>query len=411
MSATPGAIIRRGGISRTVFVISLIVVAAASGLTGYFLPGLLAPGKTTITLNGDGATFPFPFLSAAAGNYTASHSGTHINYQPVGSGQGVSDFTSKIVDFAASDRPMTDTQRTNAPNALHIPEVVGAVAIAYRIKNASTADPKSVFYTIPKGLVLNITVAARIFGGQITYWNDTSIQQLNPGIKQFLPGDSVYGLIKLVTRGDGSGTAFIFSSYLNQSNIYLPGSFPSSIGVSTLPTWPSNTAGGLIQAQGNQGVAAVVQRTLGTIGFVELNYAISASPPITYSFVTNLASGNPIQPSLSSVADAVANPPVGLVYPNGNASWTKVSLINSPSGQAYPITGITYVLVYSELRVIPGMTQAKAAALVDFLWFLVHAGQQQAAPLSYSQLPSALVTIDENSINSITFNGVKVGHS
>jgi phosphate transport system substrate-binding protein len=398
MSVTPGAIVRRGGISRTVFVISLIVVAAASGLTGYFLPGLLKPGTTTITINGDGATFPFPFLSAVAANYTSSHSNIHINYQAVGSTQGVTDFTSKIVDFAASDRPMTDTQRGNAPNALHIPEVVGAVAIAYRVKNNSANAP------LPKGLVISNDVAAQIFDGSITYWNDSRIKAINPTFAPWLPGDNLYGLIKLVVRGDGSGTAFIFSSYLNQSSQWPHSSIPPA----TLPNWPSNTPGGLIQAQGNAGVASVVQRTYGTIGFVELNYAISATPPITYAFVVNIASSNPIEPTLASVADAVANPPVGLVYPNGNASWSKVSLINSPDPQAYPITGLTYVLVYQELSVLPGMTQAKATALVDFLWFLIHTGQNQAAPLSYSTLPSAVVTIDENSINAITFNGVRV---
>lgn len=398
MSATPGAIVRRGGISRTIFVISLVVVAVASGLTGYFLPGLLTPGKTTITLNGDGATFPFPFLSAVGANYSASHPNDHINYQAVGSTQGVSDFTKKIVDFAASDRPMTDTQRTNAPNALHIPEVVGAVAIGYRVKNNSANAP------LPKGLILSNDVAAQIFDGSITYWNDSRIQAINPTFARWLPGDAVNGPIKLVVRGDGSGTAFIFSSYLNQSAQWPHSSIPPS----TLPNWPATV---YVYAQGNTGVASVLQRTYGTIGFVELNYAISASPPIPYSFVVNLVSGNPIEPTLASVGTAVANPPVGLVYPNGNASWSSVSLINSPNGQAYPITGLTYVLVYQELNVVPGMTQAKAAVLVDFLWFLVHAGQNQAAPLYYSSLPSTVVTIDEHSINSITFNGTVVGHS
>jgi phosphate transport system substrate-binding protein len=398
MSATPGAIVRRGGISRTIFVVSLVVVAAASGLTGYFLPGLLKPGATTITVNGDGATFPYPFLSAVGANYSSIHPNIHINYLSVGSTQGVTDFTSKIVDFAASDRPMTDTQRGNAPNALHIPEVVGAVAIGYRVKNASSSAP------LPKGLNMTNDVAAQIFDGTITYWNDSRIQAINPGFAKWLPGDNVNGLIKLVVRGDGSGTAYIFSSYLNQSSQWPHSTIPPS----TLPNWPSTTPTGLIQAQGNTGVASVLQRTYGTIGFVELNYAIAAVPAITYSYVVNLVSGNPIAPTLASVAAAVANPPVGLVYPNGNASWSKVSLINSPNGQAYPITGLTYVLVYQELSVVPDMTQAKAAALVDFLWFLVHNGQTQAGPLYYSQLPSAVVTIDENSINAITFNGVKV---
>lgn len=398
MSATPGAIVRRGGISKAVFVVSLVIVAAASGASGYFLPGLLAPSKTTITLNGDGATFPYPFLSAVSSNYTGSHSSTHINYQPVGSTQGVKDFTAKIVDFAASDRPMTDSQRSSAQNALHIPEVVGAVAVAYRVKNSSANAP------LPTGLVLNNTVAAKIFNGDIQYWNDSAIRELNPNLAKWLPGqsDPTYGPIKLVTRGDGSGTAFIFSFYLNQSGIC-----PCTFGVpSTLPSWPSTTVGGLIQAQGNQGVAAVVQRTYGTIGFVELNYVLSASPAINYAYVLNKNSGNPIVPTLTSVSAAVASPPATTVIPNGNQSWTGVSLTNSPDGTAYPIVGYTYVLVYQELSVIPGMTQVKAAALVDFLWFLVHDGQQQAAPLSYAQLPPAVVKIDEASIRAITFNGV-----
>jgi phosphate transport system substrate-binding protein len=238
MSATPGAIVRKGGISRTIFVISLVIVAAISGLTGYFLPGLFHATSSTTTLNGAGSTFVYPLISAMNTNYTKINPNIQINYQAVGSGTGINDLEGKLVDFGASDAPLSSgsggqyakLNQTSTP--LTIPDTIGAVVVAYNLPGISS------------GLYLNANVTAEIFQGNITTWNDPAIATLNPSLT--LPSN----LITLAHRSDSSGTTFVFSGYLKSSPFW-------KLGQAKTISWPASSIG----ANGNTGVAAVVQGT------------------------------------------------------------------------------------------------------------------------------------------------------
>ncbi len=334
----------------------------------------VTPGTTT--LNGAGATFPYPFLNATIAYYTTNiRTNVKINYQAVGSGQGISSLTSKTVDFAASDSPLSDSQRNAAPNTLHIPETIGAVTLAYNLPGISG------------GLNLTGQVIANIFLGTITSWNDPAITALNPGIT--LPNHA----ITTVHRSDGSGTTNIFTRYLCN----VSSTWNSAVGFGTQVQWPGTNA---IGQSGNAAVASTVNQTQYAIGYVELTYALQNG--MNVASVQN-PSGNYVAPSLASTATAVQSG--ASVLPSGDQSWYTVSLLNTGDSQAYPIVGFTYLLVYKELNVIPAMDQNKATQLVQFIWYVVHDGQQLSPGLQYAQLPANVVQIDEASINLITFNG------
>jgi phosphate ABC transporter phosphate-binding protein len=298
-----------------------------------------------------------------------------VDYSGVGSGTGISDLEAKTMDFAASDAPLGASDMAKAPDALHIPETIGAVTIAYNLPGVST------------GLHLTGKVIADIFQGKVTMWNAPEIQSINSNI--VLPANP----ISVVHRSDGSGTTFIFTGYLSISS----SDWNSSIGQAKVVAWPANEVG----ANGNTGVATVVQGTPYMIGYVELAYALQNN--MTVAAVQN-PSGNWVMPSLNSIQDAVQyDASTGL--PAGDQSWANVNLLNAPEAQAYPIVSFTYLLVYKELNVIPGMTQARATALVQFLWWVIHDGQNLSPSLEYVTLPSSVVKIDEATIQSMTFNG------
>jgi phosphate transport system substrate-binding protein len=332
-----------------------------------------------MVLNGAGATFPQPFLSATITTYTRDvRTNVTINYQGVGSGQGIQSLTSKTVDFAGSDAPLTDSQRDAAPNTLHIPETIGAVTLAYNLPD------------ITGGLNLSGQVIANIFLGAITYWNDSAITTLNPGTT--LPNHA----ITTVHRSDGSGTTNIFTRYL--SNVSL--TWNNTVGFGTSVQWPAPAGSNALGASGNANVASNVNQTQYAIGYVELAYALQNS--MTVASVQNPA-GYYIAPSLASTTAAAQSGASSL--PAGNQSWYNVSLLNTANPQAYPIVGFTYLLVYKELNVIPGMDKNKATELVQYLWYVVHEGQQLAPALEYASLPANVVQIDETTIQSITFYG------
>jgi phosphate transport system substrate-binding protein len=395
MTNVPGQIVRRGGISRTVFIISLVVVAAASGLSGYFINGFLHPPPGTITLNGEGSTFVNPLLTAMDANYTRANPAVQINYQALGSTAGVNALTSQTVDFGASDAPLTSTQSLAIPTALTIPDTIGAVVIAYNI-------PINVTYSIHKGLYLNSTLAAHIFQGDITNWNDSRLipaiknnPNIPPGV--YLPNQP----ITVVHRGDGSGTTFVFSGYLLSSGVW---NGPQSKSIAS-KYWAPNALG----PNGNQGVASAIALHAFSLGYVELAYALSAIPPMSYAFMFN-PNTTPVpwvEPTLSSTSLAASSLSASYL-PAGNGNWTSINLLNSPTAGAYPIVTFSYMMVYKELNIYgSSMNQARAQALVNYLWFVVHSpgGQDQAKALSYVALPSIVVTNAEATIRSITYNG------
>ena len=379
MTSVPGQIVRRGGISRTVFVISLVIVAVAAGLGGYFTNAFLNPGTPTIQLSGAGSSLVYPLLSQWASNYHGLHSNIQINYQSVGSGTGVTDFTNKVVDFAGTDAapvPFGSTGSTLQNATLTIPETIGAVTLAYNIPG------------VPTGLHLNENVTAKIFNGAITYWNDSSIMALNNGLN--LP----YNPITTVHRSDSSGTTFIFEGYLLKSSFwpFIPQS----------KSWPSGAGGTSLAGAQNNGVATDVLTTPNSIGYVEVAYALQNNMNVAY--VQNQARSSYIRPTLANITAAVSSADVSSL-PTGLQDWSAVSLILQPGANSYPIVSFTYIIVYQQLNVRPLMTLDKAKALVDFIWYMVHEGQSAGVSLNYATLPGSIVTIDETSIKSITYNG------
>jgi phosphate transport system substrate-binding protein len=366
----------------------IIIIAGIFAFTSLSQPGtspspsvtptpIGTPTKTPgpATLNGAGATFPFPFLNATITKYTSEvRSNVQINYQAVGSGQGISSLTTKTVDFAGSDAPLTASQRTAAPNILHIPETIGAVTLAYNLPGTTG------------GLHLSGQVIADIYLGIITSWNDPAITALNAGT--ILPDHG----ITAVHRSDSSGTTNVFTKYLTSVST----TWTSQIGSGTSVQWT-----GGIGASGNSAVAGTVNSTEYAIGYVELAYALSNG--MTVAAIQNPA-GNFITPSLASTTMAVqSGASQGL--PAGSEDWSTVSLLNTADPQAYPVVSFTYLMVYKELNVVPGMDQSKATQLVQYIWYVVHDGQQLAPSLQYAQLPPNIVQIDESAIQSVTFNG------
>ena len=388
MTTVPGAIVRRGGISRTVFIISLVAVAAISGVTGFVIQGILHPAPATITLNGAGSTFVNPIITAINANYTKANPSIQVNYQSIGSGAGITALGQRTVDFGASDAPLTNTQILATPNALTIPDTIGAVVVAYNI-------PINATYSIHKGLHLNVTVTAQIFQGSVTYWDDPGIVALN---QNSLPsGVSLpHNLITVVHRFDSSGTTFVFTGYLSSSPVWTGGQSKQPKSTAWAP--------GALAPNGNQGVASVIQTVSNTIGYVELNYALSATPPIPYASLWNPnGSGSYVEPTLSSSGLAASSLPS---LPAGSGNWTSINLLNSSNPGAYPVVTFSYIMVYQELNVYgSAMNQARAQALVNYLWFVVHDGQNQATILSFVALPLTVVGNAEASIRSITYNG------
>ncbi len=363
-------------VALAVAVIAVIVVAVFAYINSQ---SPSSEGLQPAALHGAGATFPAPFINATI-QYYQSHIRTNvqIDYQGVGSGQGVTSFTNRVVDFAGSDAPLTASQRQAAPNALHIPETIGAITVAYNLPSISTS-------------VLNLTgpVVADIYLGVIANWNDVAISSLNPGIT--LPDHS----IGVVYRSDASGTTNWFTKYL----CLVSSQWNNTIHSGTTVEWPVGSG-----APGNSGVATQVNTTQYSVGYVELAYAIKNG--MTVAALKNPA-GHYVLPSLASTTAAASSLPTSGL-PSGSDSWENVNILNSPGGQAYPIVTPTYLLVYKDLKTVTGMDINKATQLVQYLWYVVHGGQQLARALEYATLPQNIVQIDEATLNSITFDGQPV---
>jgi phosphate transport system substrate-binding protein len=332
--------------------------------------------QSQVTLNGAGATFPFPLLDTWRVAYQKVHPNVNINYQSIGSGGGVKQFTAKTVDFGASDAPLNAGERQAAPGAVQIPETIGSVAVAYNIPGIPT-----------KTLKFTGQVLADIFQGKITKWNDPQIKALNPGVN--LPNAN----IAVVHRSDGSGTTYVWTSYLSSHSPQ----WNQTVGASKSVPWPVGIA-----APGNEGVANTIKGSPNTIGYVELNYALTTGMP--YALIQN-AAGKFVAPSLNSTQQAVSNAPVATNLPAGDQSWTRVSMLNSPGSTTYPIATFTYLLLPKDMSTNPSLDQTKAKALVDFISWAITDGQKLAPNLGYVPLPAEVVKHNQDTLKSITFKG------
>ncbi|MBS7633242.1 phosphate ABC transporter substrate-binding protein PstS [Candidatus Bathyarchaeota archaeon] len=354
-----------------------ILIAVIAGFAVYSMYFTNQP----IILSGAGATFPAPLIQKWSAEFKEL-TGVQINYEGIGSGGGVKQFTDKTVDFGASDPPMKDSEFSAAPGTLHIPITIGGVVPIYNIQG------------IQKGLNFSGQVLADIFSLNITKWNDPRITTINPSVA--LPDAEIV----VCHRSDSSGTTKVFTSFLSDESA----TWKATYGAANVINWPSQTIGG----KGNPGVAAAVQQNPNSIGYVELSYALESNIP--YGKVQN-AAGKFVEPTLETLAAAASA--ASLILPSGDASWASVgsyfNLHNVEDAEnAYPIASFSYVLVYKELDVKSGMTSDKARALTWFLWWAIHDGQHYASRLSYVPLPQAVVTHNEATLRMITFNGQQV---
>ncbi|MGN6193429.1 MAG: phosphate ABC transporter substrate-binding protein PstS [Ginsengibacter sp.] len=348
------------------FVLPALVIAFAlascGGNNSQKEDGNKTSDVSTNGILGAGATFPYPFYSKVFDVYN-KEKGVKVNYQSIGSGGGIKQLQNKTVDFGASDAPMSDEELSKSPAPIvHIPTCLGAVIITYNLPG----DP-----------VLKFTpdVLANIFLGKIKKWNDQNIAAINPGIK--LPDLA----ISIVHRSDGSGTTYIFSDYLSK----VSAEWNTKPGKGKSLNWPAG-----LGAKGNEGVSGLVKQTPGSIGYVELVYALQNKMPAAQ--LKNKA-GNFVAATLqSSSAAANIDLPADM----------RVSLTNTDAADGYPICSFTYLLLYKNQK-YDDRTEASAKATVDLVNFVIHDGQKYAESLGYAPLPDAAVKKAEEILKSVTY--------
>jgi phosphate transport system substrate-binding protein len=315
----------------------------------------------TMQISGAGATFPFPIYSKWFSEYNKKYPNVQINYQSIGSGGGIRQLTAQTVFFGATDGPMTDEQMLAAPGRiLHFPTVLGAVVPVYNIPGVSAE------------LKFTGTVLADIFLGKITKWNDQAIAGLNSGVS--LPSVD----ITIVHRSDGSGTTYIFADYLGK----ISQEWKKKVGISTALNWPVGLGG-----KGNEGVAGLAKQTPGSIGYVELIYALQNN--IDYGAVQNMA-GRFVRGSVETVTAA------GAAATSKMPADFRVSITNAPGDNAYPISSFTWLLFYENPK-----DKKAAKIMADFMRWALTDGQKYCAGLGYAPLPPSVVQLDLEALKKI----------
>ncbi len=340
---------------------TLRITAALVGLTA----AVGGPADAQ-SLTGAGATFPNPIYTKWFDAYHKK-TGVQINYQSIGSGGGIRQFTEGTVDFGASDGPMNESQIAAVNgNVLHIPTVLGAVVVTYNVPGLGDIKLK-----------LDGNALVDIFMGRIIKWNDPKLVKLNPGLK--LPDLDLV----VVHRSDGSGTSYIFTDFLNK----FSREWRDKVGYATSVNWPVGLGG-----KGNEGVTQQVKQTEGAIGYVELIYALSNG--LGFAQIQNSA-GKFIEPSLASVTSAAAS---AKLKPDTDF---RVSITNPPGDDAYPIASFTWLLVQKDAK-----DAAKAKLIKDFLtWMLTPEAQQMAEGLKYAPLPADVAKLVQARLGTLKAGG------
>jgi phosphate transport system substrate-binding protein len=336
----------------------LLMLAAAC------LLAVTAPGIAQLKLNGAGATFPYVIYSKWFDVYSKK-TGVEFNYQSIGSGGGIKQVIEGTVDFGASDAPMTDEQLKEAKDkqgtdVLHFPTVMGAVVVTYNVPG------------VGKDLKLTQDALAGIFLGEITQWNDPKIESSNPGMS--LPDEAII----VAHRSDGSGTTNIFTDYLTK----ISKAWETKVGKGTSVNWPVGLGG-----KGNEGVAGLVKQSEGSIGYVELAYAVKNNLP--YASLRNKA-GKFVEPTFDAVSAAAAGSLKNL------PEDLRVSLTDADGAGSYPISGFTWLLVYQSVK-----DKEKSAAMVKFLKWAYDEGQSYAKDLYYAPLPKPVIKMCEKKLTKV----------
>jgi len=346
---------------KRVFPILLLLVA------GLWIAGGCAKesGKSSLTVTGAGATFPYPLYSKWFYEYSNAQPGVNFNYQSIGSGGGIRQITEGTVDFGATDAPMTDEEMARLPGpVLHIPTAIGAVAVVYNLGEAGS------------GLKLTPAVLADIFLGKIPKWNDPRIAALNAGVK--LPALEVV----VAHRSDGSGTTDIFTNYLST----VSADWKAKVGRGKSVQWPAGLGG-----KGNEGVAGIVKQTPGAVGYVELAYATQNR--MATAALRN-REGAYVLPTLESTSAAAA------AAARTMPADFRLSLVDAAGSDSYPICGLTWILLYKDQK-----NEAKGKALVSFLKWALEDGQKMNAPLLYAPIPREVAKQVDEALKGILFAG------
>lgn len=323
------------------------------------------PAVAQLTINGAGATFPYPIYSRWFDEYHKKHPDAQINYQSIGSGGGIRQLLAGTVDFGASDGPMTDEQlQQSKVRILHLPTVLGADVATYNVAGA----PRDLRFT-PEAL-------AGIFLGTVTRWNDPALAKANPGAR--LPAADII----VVHRSDGSGTTYVWTDYLSK----VSETWRTKVGRNTSVNWPVG-----LGAKGNEGVAGLVSQTPNSIGYIELVYALQNK--LAYGMVQN-ATGAFVKPDLASVTEAAAS--VAKTMPDD----FRVSITNPPGKGAYPIASFTWLLVPVQMN-----DPKKAQVLSGFLTWMLTDGQKLASQLGYAPLPKEVIERETRALAQIQVPG------
>ncbi|MGP8076082.1 MAG: phosphate ABC transporter substrate-binding protein PstS [Thermoplasmata archaeon] len=377
---------KKGGRGALIAVIAVVVVVlivvvgysagwfktSTSGTTG---SGCTLPASEPV--NGAGSTLVAPLMFQWEAAYTASS----VSYNSIGSGGGIAQITAKTVDYGASDAPLSAAQAAAVPSpgVLTIPESIGGVVPIYNLPGLSAT------------LHFTGQILAEIYLGTMTNWNNSALQTINPGV--VLPNAAIV----VVHRSDGSGTTFIWTSYLTVENA----TWASTVGHATSVNWPVG-----VGSKGNAGVTATVKTTSDAIGYVDINYALTDS--VAFGAVEN-PSDNYVLANITNIASAVTDSNPAFPADTNTQAWYNFSVLNAAGAHDYPISSFTYVFVYADLGAAYGASYTKVDAqnLVDFLAWIVsaHDGQSYSAELYYVPLSAAAISYDLAAIDSITYNG------
>jgi len=346
-------------------IISIALMSCGGGNTDKDSSAGNASAAEGNTLLGAGSTFVYPLFSKLFSEYNKI-TGLKVNYQSIGSGGGILQLTNKTVDFGDSDAPLNDEQKNKmGVPVLHIPMCSGAVVIAYNLPGLKGT------------LKLTPTILANIFLGKIKNWNDAQIAAVNRGVK--LPSTPII----IAHRSDGSGTTNIFTTYLSK----VSSDWNTKVGKGSSINWPAGLGG-----KGNEGVAGLVKQTPGGIGYAELAYAMQNK--MSFAKMQN-KTGKFITPTVASTSAAgnIQIPEDGVV-----------SLTDTDAPDGYPISGLTWALIYKEQN-YNNRSEDRASKLVKLLWWNIHDGQKYCEGLHYAPLSPSAVSVAENILRSATYNG------
>ncbi len=355
---------------------SLIVIMPVTTAQADSLPD---PPQSGVDFNliGAGATFPFPLIDLWRVEYNKIYDNVNLNYQSIGSGGGIKQHIEKTLNFAASDKPMSEKELELAPGTLHIPESMGGVVLVYNIPE------------IPdKGLKLTGEIISQIYLGEITKWNDPAITSINPDLN--LPDKDIFP----ARRSDGSGTTFIFTEYLS----VISSDWDEKIGKGKSVQWHKSLGGAA--APGNEGVAGIVKLTEYAIGYIELAYAFQTG--MSFAYIENADGSAFIEPTLDSIS--AASSVVASSLPAAKDSWVDVSLVNAPGPDSYPLASFTYLLVYDDLAQVT-KSKEQAKAVIHLIHWMITDGQNFAPTLLYVPLADNITELGKVGLSQVKYNG------